>query len=104
MGAVTKPIREVAKVVGLAPTNKQLRADAAQQQSMLAESQKALETEQKKATQAQEVMMKKQDETRMEQESELAARQAMRKRSRAGRVSLLTGAATGVEDKQTTLG
>jgi len=98
--AVTKPITEVAKVAGLVPTNKELRA----QKSLLDQQQKAMQAEQNKATQAQEVLQAKQDETRLEQESELAARQAMRKRSRAGRTSLLTGAATGVDDKQTTLG
>ena len=45
-----------------------------------------------------------QREQALEQESEVATREAMRKRSRSGRTSLLTGAATGVEDKQTTLG
>lgn len=38
------------------------------------------------------------------QQSEMVERTAMRKRARAGRTSLLTGAATGVEEKQTTLG
>jgi len=46
----------------------------------------------------------RQREQALEQESEIATREAMRKRSRSGRTSLLTGAATGVEDKQTTLG
>jgi len=109
--AVTKPIKEVAKVAGIIPTNKEIRAQEAAQKSLLnqqqasfEQSQKALQTEQNKAMQAQESLQKKQDETRLEQESELAERQALRKRSRAGRTSLLTGAATGVDDKQTTLG
>ena len=46
----------------------------------------------------------RQREESLMQQSEVATREAMRKRSRSGRTSLLTGAATGVEDKQTTLG
>lgn len=42
-------------------------------------------------------------ETQKEQESELAQSQAMRKKRLAGRTSLLTGSATGVE-RQSTLG
>lgn len=47
---------------------------------------------------------RKQSEEAREQESELAERKAMRKKKAAGRSSLLTGAATGVDEKQTTLG
>ncbi len=49
-------------------------------------------------------LQRMQSEEAKEQESELAERKAMRKKKAAGRGSLLTGAATGVEDKQTTLG
>lgn len=57
-----------------------------------------------KPSEEQKALEKSQSESRMAQESEMKEREAMRKRMRAGRSSLLTGAATGVEDKQTTLG
>ena len=46
----------------------------------------------------------RQKEQALAQESEIAEREAIRRRASSGRSSLLTGAATGVEDKQTTLG
>lgn len=52
----------------------------------------------------QRSLEKAQSEERLTQQSEMAEREALRKRMRAGRSSLLTGAATGVEQKQTTLG
>ena len=52
----------------------------------------------------QKELERKQKEQAMAQDSELAERKALRKKAAAGRTSLLTGAATGVDEKQSTLG
>lgn len=63
-----------------------------------------LQAQQKETKAAQMKLEKEQKNTQMEQESEIAEREAVRKKRLKGRASLLTGAATGVEEKQTTLG
>lgn len=59
--------------------------------------------EYKPSAESQE-LERRQLEERKEQESELSQRQAMKKKRAAGRSSLLTGAATGVDDKSSVLG
>ena len=55
-------------------------------------------------TESQKQLERNQLESRREQESEIAKRASKTKGKAKGRRSLLTGAATGVDEKQTTLG
>jgi len=55
-------------------------------------------------TEAQKELEAQQLETSREQKSEIASRAARATMGKTGRRSLLTGAATGTEEKKTTLG
>lgn len=79
-----------------------------QTQKQIATEQKAAaeeaKVEQKKALKQTAEIQRQSSEERNEQMSEIAERQALRKRIRAGRSSLLSGSALGVEERSSTLG
>lgn len=96
MGNVVKKI-----VPGAIKQEKAAKAAAAQQ-TQLAKEAKA---EQAVAMKQTEEIQRQSSEEKMSQQSELAERQALRKRVRAGRSSLLTGSALGVQgERSSTLG
>ena len=65
---------------------------------------KAPKVEKFEPSEEQKKMQMKQTEEAAGQESELAEREALQKRRKAGRGSLLTGSETGVNQLKTTLG